>query len=580
MARLSIDPVTRVGGHLRVELEVSGGRVQDAWVSGTMYRGIERILEGRDPRDAWLMAERICGTCGTAHARAAVEAVEAAVGSSIPANARLIRNLLGGSQLVVDHVAAFYHRQAFDWVDVHAALSADPAATSALAAAMGSEGSASYFRAVRDRLDRELRSGQPGPFSSTAWGHPAYRLSPELDLVLLGHYLQALDWRRRMMRIHTYLGGKSPHAQAYLVGGMVAAPPWGGPARPVPGEHQWALDREAPPALGADGLSSIGTLIDEMASFVAATYVPDVLALAHAYRDTAEVGAGIGHYLAFGAFPEDSSARPVLLAPRGRVMDRDPRSVIQVADVGVAESVAHAWYVDDGEALRHPRDTRAAPAYSGPRPPFTTLAGSDRYSWVKAPRYEDDPMEVGPLARMLVGQASGRAGYATGLRRAADVLGGAPALFGTLGRLAAAAIEAELIVERLPGWLTELRANLASGDLAVADISTWAPGSWPRRAEGLSMSESARGALGHWVSIADGRIERYEVIDASTWNASPRDARGRRGALEEALVGTPVLDPDKPLEVLRVVHSFDPCIACAVHIIHPVTNEVKAFRVV
>jgi Ni,Fe-hydrogenase I large subunit len=565
MARLSIDPVTRVGGHLRVEVDVSGGLVQDAWVSGTMYRGIERILEGRDPRDAWLLAQRICGTCGTAHARASVEAVEAALGSTIPVNARLIRNLLAGSQLVVDHVAAFYHRQAFDWVDVQAALAADPAATSTLATSMGSAASASYFRAIRDRLDRELGSGQPGPFASGYWGHPAYRLSPELGLVLLGHYVEALDWRRRMLRIHTYFGGKSPHPQVYLVGGMAVAPPWGGPTRPAPGEHLWSLDRETPPTLGADGLASIGSLLDDLSRFVGSAYVPDVLALAHAYRDTAAVGLGIGHYLAFGAYPEDGSARPVLFAPRGRVMDRDVTSLVQVGEAGVAESVAHAWYADDGPTLRHPGDGPAKPSYQGPRPPFSTLSGFDRYSWVKAPRYEDDPMEVGPLARMLVGEASGKSAIVVGMGRAADALGGASALFGTLGRLAGTAIEAQVMAGRLPGWLEALRANLASGDLAVADGTTWPRDSWPRHAEGMSIGESARGALGHWVSIADGRIEHYEVIDATTWNASPRDGRGRRGALEEALVGTPVVDPDRPVELLRTIHSFDPCLACAVH---------------
>lgn len=564
MARLTIDPVTRVGGHLRVEVEVANGLVQDAWVSGTMYRGVERILEGRDARDAWLMAQRICGTCGTAHARASVEAVEHALGARVPVNARLIRNLLAGTQLVVDHVARFYHRQVFDWVDVASALTADPARTATLAASMGSSGAASYFRAIRDRLDRELRSDMPGPLAGGSWGHPAYRVSPELGLVVLGHYLEALDWRRRMLRIHTYFGGKSPHPQAWLVGGMAVAPPWGGPARPASGEHQWSLDRETPPTLGGEGLASIDALLGEMVRFVDTAFVPDVLAVAHAHRDLGVTGSGIGHYLSFGAFPEDGSDRPILFQPRGRVMDRDVQSLVAVGETGVAESVAHAWYADDGTALRRPRDGRVAPAYAGPKPPFTSLAGFDRYSWVRAPRYEDDPMEVGPLARLLVGAASGLSGSVAGLRTATNALGTRDAVFGTLGRLIAPATEAQVLAGRLRGWLDQLRANLATGDLAIADISTWS-GVRGRTAEGMSMGESARGALGHWVSLADGRIERYEVIDASTWNASSRDARGRRGALEEALVGTPVVDVDRPLEVLRTIHSFDPCLACGVH---------------
>jgi len=565
MARLAIDPVTRVSGHLRVEVDVSGGQVQDAWVSGTMYRGIERILEGRDPRDAWLMAQRICGTCGTAHARASVEAVEQALGSRIPTNARLIRNLLAGVQLVVDHAAAFYQRQALDWVDFADGLTADPAATAALAGSMGGTGSASYFRAVRDRLDREFSSGQPGPFANGYWGHGAYRLAPELDLLVLAHYVEALDWRRRMMRVHTYFGGKSPHPQAFVVGGMAVAPPWRGPTRPVSGEHLWSLGREVSPTLSADGLSGIASLLDQLEEFVTSVYLPDALAIARAYRDWSGFGSGIGHYLAFGAFPEDGSARPVLLAPRGRVMDRDVTSLVQVGQSGVAETVAHAWYGDEGSSLRHPADGRTEPRYTGPRPPFATLSGSDRYSWVKAPRYEDDPMEVGPLARLLVGQAADPNAATPALGVAASALGGASALFGTLGRIVAGAVEAQVVAARLHGWLEALKANLATGDLAVVDVATWDPGSWPHRAEGASLSESARGALGHWVSIAGGRIERYQVVDASTWNASPRDGRGRRGALEEALVGTPVADLDRPVEVLRTIHSFDPCLACGVH---------------
>jgi Ni,Fe-hydrogenase I large subunit len=564
MTRLSIDPVTRVGGQLRVEVELDGGVVGDAWVAGTMYRGIERILEGRDAREAWLMAQRICGTCGTTHARASIEAVENALGVQIPTNARLLRNLLGGVQVAVDHVSAFYLRQAMDWVDLQAATKADVVGTSRLADTLGRPAGATYLRAVQDRLDRELLSGQPGPFASAAWGHAAYRLSPEQDLLVFTHYLEALDWRRRMLRLHTLLGGKSPHPQAFVLGGMVAAPPWGGPTRPVTGEHAWLLDRESPPVLGADGLATIGTLLDELREFVATACVPDALAVAGAYREMADVGAGIGHYLAFGGFPDDGSDRPALLFPRGRVMDRNIASLVSVGEAGVAETTAHAWYVGDGSAIGTPRDSRTEAAYTGPKPGYKTFSGADGYSWVKAPRYEGDPMEVGPIARLLVGQAAGDSAATAAARRAGDVLG-ASALFGSIGRVAARALEAQLVAERLPGWLDALQANLATGDLAVADVTMWVPSSWPRRAQGMSLAESARGAVGHWVAIADGRIERYQVVDASTWNCSPRDAGGRRGALEEALVGTPVADPDHPIELLRTIHSFDPCLSCGVH---------------
>ena len=565
MARLTIDPVTRVNGQLRVEVEVSAGVVQDAWVSGTMYRGVERILEGRDPRDAWLMAQRICGVDGFAHARASVEAVEAALGSGLPPNARLIRNLLSGTQLVVDHVTAFYQRQAFDWVDVPAALAADPAAASGVAMSLGGKATPAMLESIRDRLAAELVSGHPGPFSSPWWGHPAYRVTPELGLVILAHYLEALDWRRRVMRLHTVFGGKQPHPQAFLVGGMAAPVPWGGQRRPLPGEHQWALDRNAPAPLGQQGLATIGQLLHDASDFVANTFAPDVLAVVAAHAGDPVTGAGPGHLLAFGALPEDASDRPALLMPRGRVMDHDISRLVEVGEAGVGESISYAWYADDGPALRGPRDLRAIPSYTGPRPPFTTLANSDRYSWVKAPRYEDDPMEVGPLARMLVGVAAGRADIASAVRRATQALGGSDRVFGTLGRIAAGAVEAQVVVGRLSGWLDELRANFAAGDLAITDASAWNPHSWPSKAEGVSLAESAHGALGHWVSISNGRIERYEVVDGSTWNASPRDGRGRRGALEEALIGTPVADEGRPLEVLRTIHAVDPCLACAVH---------------
>jgi hydrogenase large subunit len=567
MTHLVLDPVTRVTGHLRVEVEVADGIVGDAWVSGTMYRGLERILVGRDPRDAWLMAQRICGVCGTSHALASVRAVEAALGARVPTNARLIRNLLAGTQLVVDHVAGFYQRQAFDWVDLEAALRADPGATADLAQSLGhaATGGPTYFRAVRDRLERMLGSSQPGPFGRGDWGHPAYRLGPELSLLIATHYLESLDWCRKVMRVHTLLGGKSPHPQTYLVGGMVVAPPWGGPSRPVPGQHLWSLERETPPVLGSNGLNDIAALLDDAGTFVRETYLADVLALAAGYRDSTELGSGIGHYLAFGAFPEDGSDRPALLVPRGRVMDRDVGSLVQAGERGVAEAIAHSWYADDGTALRHPSEGGTEARYTGPKPPFDTLRGADRYSWVKAARYEDDPMEVGPAARMLVGLAAGAPDISTALGEAMEGIGGPGAMFGALGRLVAGAVEAKVVAGRLPSWLDALRANLASGDLAVADVTTWAPDAWPRHADGFSLGESARGAVGHWVSINDGRIERYQVVDAGNWNASPRDQRGRRGALEEALVGTPIADTDRPLELLRTIHSFDPCLACGVH---------------
>jgi len=573
MTRIAIDPITRIGGHLRIEVEVSNGVVTDAWSSGTMFRGMELILKGRDPRDAWLLAQRICGTCNGVHALASVRAVENALGVAIPRNARLVRNILAGSQFVQDHVTSFYHRHALDWVDLVAATTADPEATAELARSISDRGpsGALTFRAAKERWTAYVGSGQPMALANAYWGSPAYELTPEADLMVAAHYLEALDWRRRMTQLQTFLSGKSPHPQTFLVGGMALVPPWGGPERPAAKEHPRQVVRSSPAALSERGLEDMADLIAEAKAFVEQVYLPDVLEIAGTYREWAAIGKGIGSYLAYGEFPEDDSSEPELLLPRGRIMNHDVARVETVDQVGVAETVAHSYYSsDDDAALVHPWDGQTVPKYAGPSAPVTSLEGSSKYSWAKAPRYQDDPMEVGPLARMLVGYIGDRAVVRSKLAEAIGTLRiGPDALMSTLGRTVARAVEAQVVVDRLDGWLQELTDNLATGDLGLADLSAWDPGSWPSEARGWSFGESPRGAVGHWLTIGDRRIEDYQLVDGSTWNCSPRDARGRRGAMEEALVGTPVNDPDEPVEILRTVHSFDPCTACAVHAFDP-----------
>jgi [NiFe] hydrogenase large subunit/hydrogenase large subunit len=585
MTRIAIDPITRIDGHLRIEVEVTNGVVRDAWSSGTMFRGMERILRGRDPRNAWLLAQRICGACTGVHALASVRAVENALGLTIPRNARLIRNLLAGSQQVQDHVVHFYHQHALDWVDVASATTADPSATSILARSISDTplSSPTYFLGVRDKLVKFMQSGQLGPFGNAYWGHPAYTLPPEVNLLVMTHYLEALDWQRKLSRIQTLLGGKYPHPQTYLVGGMAVAPPWGGPTGGLPGEHPQQVDPNAPAALNARGLSDLAALLAEAKTFVDQVFVPDVLAVAGHYRDWAGIGTGIGNYLSYGEFPEDDSSQPLLLMPRGRIINRNLAKVEPVDQSAIAETVAHSYYTYDGggDALRHPANGQTNPAYAGPKPPVTTLAGSDKYSWLKAPRYQEEPMEVGPLARILVAYVEGQVDVRTTVNGVVAKLAVGPdALFSTLGRIVARAIEAQVVVDRLDGWLKDLTANLATGDLAVADLSRWDPGTWPNEAQGWALGEAPRGALGHWVKIRDGRIDEYQVVDATTWNGSPRDATGQRGALEEALVGTPVTDPAMPVEILRTVHSFDPCAACAVHAYDPDAAGSVEIRVV
>lgn len=567
MSRLVIDPITRIGGHLRIEVSVEDGVVTDAWSSGTMFRGMEGILRGRDPRDAWLLAQRTCGVCTGAHALASVRAVEHALGVTPPPNARIVRNLLAGATFVVDHVTGFYHRAAIDWFDLGSALTADPATTARIAQqAGGGDTSETYFRGVRDRLAAFVASNQPGPFSGVASGHPANRIAPEAGLMLLANYLRSLDWARRVARIETILGGKSPHPQTFVVGGMALVPPWGG-ATGTSGGHPDQIRRNMPTALAPEGLTEIAMLIEDARSFVDELYMQDILRLARTYPEWSKLGAGATRYLSYGEFPEGDGEDAIRLLPGGWIAADEPAAAKAVDEAAITESVAHSWYEPD-DAPRHPSDAITEPRFAGPPIPFATLEGVDRYSWLKAPRYLDSPVEVGSLARVLVAYAQGGREVRAGLDGFLATLGADSALMsGTLGRTVARAIEVQVVATRLSRWLSDLRANMAGGDVALADVSMWNPDLWPAKAAGFSLGESSRGALGHWVGIENRRISRYAIVDATTWNASPRDDHGVRGPLEEALIGTPVADPGHPIEILRTVHSFDPCTACAVHVL-------------
>jgi Ni,Fe-hydrogenase I large subunit len=570
MTRLAIDPVTRVGGGLRIELDVADGVVTDAWSSGTMFRGMETILRGRDARTAGLLAERVCGSCSGVHGLASVRALEHALGVAVPRDARLLRDLLMGSEFVLDHVIHFYGRQALDWIEPTAALKADPTATSALARSMSPwlKSDTAYFREAKGRLSQFIATGGWEPFFDAEPGTSRDEATPETALLVMAHYLEALDWGRRFLRLQALLGGKSPHPQTYLVGGMALSVPWGGPPPAPPGEHPGQIDQRAPAALGVDGLAALSKMVTEAVAFVDGVYIPDVLAIAATNPAAAGLGAGIGNYLAFGEFPLDDSAKPSLLLPRGRIMGRDMASVESLDQIEIGETVAHSHYTYGGDdaALRHPAQGLTDPRYGGPAVPFTTLAGADRYSWLKAPRYRGEAMEVGPLARVLVAYVEGQRAVR---ERVDDVVGrldlGPDVMFSTLGRMLARAIEAGVIVARLGGWLDDVSATLAAGQQAVVDLGHWAPETWPSTAAGWSLGEGPGGAVGHWMTLADGRVGDYQIVDGSTWNASPRDGDGGRGPLEAALIGTPVADRERPIEVLRTVRSFDPCLACAVH---------------
>lgn len=563
MTKIAIDPVTRIEGHLRIEVQVEGGVVKDAWASSTMFRGIERILQGRDPREAWAITQRFCGVCTTVHAFASVRAVENALGITIPNNARILRNIIEGIQFVQDHVIHFYHLHALDWVDMVSALDADPAKTSALAQSISDwpKSSEDYFKAVQDKLAAFVKSGQLGPFANAYWGHPAYKLPPEANLMAVAHYLEALDWQRDVIRAHALLGAKNPHLQTYLVGGM---------ATPI--------DPTSQAAINADTIAMLKELFNTAKDFVEKVYLQDLLAIAPFYLDWAGIGAGVGNFLAYGEYP-DASGKPYF--SQGYILNKDLSKVYPVDHKKVTEYVSHSWYEykDESKGL-HPWDGETNPKFTGPKPPYDFLNVDGKYTWMKAPRLDEHPMEVGPLARMLVSYASGQSDVKKTVDFVLNKLGAGPgALFSTLGRTAARCIETVLLANKLNEWVDELAANIKGGDIAIHANEMWDPKNWPAEAKGWGYIEAPRGALGHWIHIKDQKILNYQAVVPSTWNASPRDAKNQAGPYEAALLNTPIADEKMPLEVLRTVHSFDPCIACGVHLLDAQGREVNQITI-
>ena len=557
MARIVVDPVTRIEGHLRIEAQVDGGMISDAWSSGTMFRGIELILRGRDPREAWIWAQRICGVCTAVHALASVNAVEDALGIEIPANAQLVRNIIAATQAIQDHVVHFYHLHALDWVDVVSALKADPAKTSQLAQSISDWplSSQKYFKGVQDRVAALVASKQLSLFGAGYWGHPAYHLPPEANLMAVAHYLEALQFQKEFIRIHAVLGGKNPHLQTFLVGGMATSLD--------PNEPNATVNPER-----IDFLLQVATSAGE---FVSQVYIPDVLAVAGFYPDWFGRGEGLGNFMCYGAYPQGSiKDAGNFLIPRGMILNHDLSKVHPVDPANVTEYVTHSWYeyAEGDQTAKHPFDGETNPKYSGPNPPYEFLEVDQKYSWLKAPRYQDQPMEVGPLSRLLVAYAAGQPDVKALVDGTLAKLKAPPtALFSTLGRIAARALETLLLSNRLVGWIQELGDNLAGGNVKIHNGEKWDPNSWPDTTRGFGFFEAPRGSLGHWVEIEDKAIKNYQAVVPSTWNAGPRDARGQRGAYEASLLKTPVADPERPLELLRTIHSFDPCLACAVHVI-------------
>jgi hydrogenase large subunit len=569
--RVVVDPITRIEGHLRIEAQMDGDKIGQAYSSGTMVRGIETILRGRDPRDAWAFAQRICGVCTLVHGIASVRSVENALNYQIPPNAQLIRNLMIAAQYVHDHVMHFYHLHALDWVDVVSALSADPKATSELAQSISSypKSSPGYFADMKKKLKDFVDAGQLGIFAKAYWGHPAYKLPPEANLMAVAHYLEALSWQRDVARLHTIFGGKNPHPN-FVVGGV-----------PCP------IDLNSDSAINAKRLSQVQEIINTMRTFVEQVYVPDTLAIASFYKDWGLRGEGVGNFLTYGDFPEKGMDDPSsYLIPSGVILDRDISTIHEVdmnAADEIQEYVAHSWYDYSGgkNAGLHPYKGETTFNYTGPTPPYQHLDVEQSYSWLKSPRWKGKPMEVGPLARVLMLYASKHAQTQELVNMTLNKLDiPVRALFSTLGRTAARTLETAVIADNMQTWYNNLVANIKAGDTKTFNEVQWDPSTWPSEAQGVGFMEAPRGGLAHWIVIKDGKIDNYQAVVPSTWNAGPRDAGGQPGPYEAALQDNHQLyDPQQPVEILRTIHSFDPCIACAVHLTDPDGEELVNVKV-
>jgi hydrogenase large subunit len=565
--RITVDPITRIEGHLRIDVDVDGGKVKKAWSSGQMWRGVELILQGRDPRDAWTITQRICGVCTTVHAIASVRAVENALQLEVPLNAQYIRNLIMLAHAVHDHIVHFYHLSALDWVDVTSALKADPDKTASLAESLSSwnRNGKHEMRAVKERLAGFVGGGQLGIFTNGYWGHPAMKLSPEVNLLAVAHYLQALEVQRKANKIVSILGSKTPHIQNLAVGGV---------ANPISTDSQSVLTVER--------LMAIKGWIDELSDFVKNVYLIDVAAVGAFYADWTKYGAGVTNYLSVPDLPLDTKGTQFAL-PGGYIDAGDVSKYQPIVSFnddfwgkGVAESVKHSWYEDGDKKPLHP--------YQGEtKPNYTDFQDAGKYSWLKSPTFYGKPAQVGPLAHVLCMFAAGHEPtrkYATLALDTVSALAktkvGIGALHSTIGRHAARAVRCAVMVDQLADqW------GLLVGNIAKGDTKTFNPPVFPKgESMGVGFHEAPRGVLSHWVVIDNGKIKNYQCVVPSTWNACPKNDKDEMGPYEASLIDNPIADPEQPLEVLRTIHSFDPCIACAVHLTDTENTQNFSVKVV
>ena len=580
--RVIVDPVTRIEGHMRCEVNIDDDNIiRNAISSGTMWRGLEVILKGRDPRDAWAFVQRICGVCTGTHALTSVRAVEDALKIKIPENANSIRNLMQLSLQAQDHLVHFYHLHALDWVNPVNALKADPVATSALQQSISPhnpKSSPGYFRDTQNRLKKFVESGQLGPFKNGYWTNPAYLLPPEADLMAVTHYLEALDFQKDIMKIRTVFGGKDPHPN-WLVGGVPCAINIDGVG--------------ANGAINMERLNLVSSIIDRTIDFIDQVYIPDLLAIAGFYKGWMYGGGISGQsLLSYGDIPDNANdySASNLLMPRGAIINGDLTKVHEVDLTDpeqIKEFIPHSWYKYPDESLGlHPWDGVTEPNYKlgpntkGDRTHIKELDEAAKYSWIKAPRWRGHAMEVGPLARYVIGYAQGNKEITEQINFVLKMLDvPVTALFSTLGRTAARGLEAQWAAGKMRYFMDKMVANIKSGDLATANVAKWDPETWPSSVKGVGFTEAPRGALGHWLKIENTKIANYQCVVPTTWNGSPRDEQGNIGAFEAALMNTKVERPEEPVEILRTLHSFDPCLACSTHIISPDGTELTQVKV-
>ena len=563
MARISIDPVTRIEGHLRVDVEVDGGVVNKAWASCTMWRGLETILRRRDAREGWVFAQRFCGVCTTVHAVASVRAVEDALSLEIPPNAQYIRNLILIGHALHDNIVHFYHLSALDFVDILQIPKADPAKAASIAEGYSSwtGNSRQELAAVQTKVKGLVASGQLGIFSHGYWGHPAMKLSPEVNLILFSHYLQALDFQRKSCQIVAILGGKTPHIQNLAVGGVMNA-----------------INLNSLATMNMDRLGMLKAILEDLIPFVQQVFLADTCLLAAYYPEYLHLGRGVANYLAVPDLPLDAKASKFDL-PGGIIMNGNlagVRPIVNWQDAefrkAVTEDNTHAWY----------QGSQFTPYKGQQIPDYTDFNADAKYTWVKAPRYNGSPMQTGPLATVLVGYASGHAKTRkwtdTALNRIAAVNGlkvTPDDLQSTMGRYLGRAIRSSILSDLALEHLQLLTTNILNGD----DTTYNAPKFPTGEIMGMGMHEAPRGSLSHWVVIEKGAFTNYQAVVPTTWNASPRDEKGVPGPYESSLIGTPVVEAEKPLEVLRTVHSFDPCMACSCHTLDANGKEIAQVKV-